>query len=281
VDRVDDRRAPAAPAANLFSFCEGNGIVYTPYFEYRKASIYIALRSSSDDGVTWSTSSIAVSVDPEIPAAVDVNCVANGDDVWIMYSTTDSLPTTQDELSPSRRIRVAHSGDRGQTFDGWLDALDGHASALGLMPVLVRGPQGTLIVSYVAGNADGDTNGSMRFVRTSGGSFGASELVDGPLLFTGARGGDGCSRKNDGIHAGNSLRNRASAPHQTRSIHASVPYRSRIVRVGDPVIYSSARNEARPLAGISGAPGGLRSRTRGTEGACPRARPQVPSVLVH
>jgi hypothetical protein len=178
---------PAIQFANLFWFCEGPGVLYATYLEATATAEYIALRSSSNDGATWSLSSTIVSTSSEIVAGLDPGCVAQGSDVWVVYTTT-SAPTTDPVhfLDSAKAIRVAHSGDRGSTVDPTpMDALDTAASSLGLMPVLVRETGGGLDVAYLAGNSEGDTRGSMRYVRdATDAGFGSSVAVDGPLTFT-------------------------------------------------------------------------------------------------
>ncbi len=177
--------AAANEFANLFWFCEGQGILYSTYLEAPPTGYYVALRSSTDDGATWSTTSTVISLGSETPAGLDPTCVANGNDVWVAYGTTPSPVTSQNDLDPAHALRVAHSSDRGASVGATrMDALDTAAGSLGLIPLMTRETGGALDIAYLTGNADGDTMGSMRYVRASGATFGSSVVVDGPLLFT-------------------------------------------------------------------------------------------------
>jgi hypothetical protein len=178
---------PTVEFANLFWFCEGAGILYTTYLESTAAAGYIALRTSIDDGATWSARSAVISLPTEITAGLDPGCVAQGNDVWIAYATTASPATDPtNNLDAARAIRMAHSPDRGASLDtARVDALDTVAGTLGLFPTLVRELGGALDVAYVTGNSEGDTNGSVRYVRdAAGAAFGRSVAVDGPLTYT-------------------------------------------------------------------------------------------------
>jgi hypothetical protein len=176
---------PAIAAANLFWFCEGAGILYTTYFEATASASYIALRSSTDEGVTWSTTSTVVSLASETVINLDPACVASGNDVWVAYATNTTPVADMTMLDPAQTMPVAHFGDRGATVSTTrTDALDTAAGALGFLPVLVREASGVLDVAYLTGNGEGDAKGSMRYTRMNGGVFGPSVAVDGPLVFT-------------------------------------------------------------------------------------------------
>jgi hypothetical protein len=177
----------SAVFSNLFWLCEGAGILYTTYLESTQTLSYIALRSSTDDGATWSTTSTIVS-GTDLPAGLDPGCVASGDEAWVAYATNQT-PTTDPTnwLDSAQAIRVGHLSNRGGSLDTTrIDALDTAASKLGLLPVLVREPGGALDVAYLAGDMEGDAQGSMRYARApgSGSAFGPSVAVDSPLQFT-------------------------------------------------------------------------------------------------
>ena len=182
--------SPTVEFANLFWFCEGAGILYTAYLESTATAGYIALRTSIDEGTTWSANSAVISLPTEIAAGLDPGCVASGSDVWIAYAST-AAPATDptNNLDAARAIRIAHSPDRGGSLDtARVDALDTVAGTLALLPVVVREPGGALDVAYVTGNSEGDTNGSVRYGRDAAGAgFGHSVLVDGPLTYTTVR----------------------------------------------------------------------------------------------
>jgi hypothetical protein len=180
---------PAIQFANLFWLCEGAGILYTTYLEATSTNVYIALRSSTDEGATWTSPSTVVSLASEVAAGLDPTCVAFGNDVWVAYAT-NTVPTTDPTnfLDTAQTIPIAHIGERGSTVDATrTQSLDKAAGALGLLPVLVREAGGTFDVAYLTGSAEGDTAGSMRYTRMAGTTFGPSVEVDGPLVFTANR----------------------------------------------------------------------------------------------
>jgi hypothetical protein len=185
---------PAVANSNWFWLCEGTGILYATYLDLGQTTS-AALRSSLDDGVTWSTTSAMISgTDPL--AYLAPGCVADGNDVWVLYSTTTSPAADPSNYSDAAQaIRVAHSADRGGTWStARMDALDKKAGSLALLPILVRETGGALDVAYLSGNMEADVNGTVRYVRAlspsdagtddSGATFGPSVQVDGPLTFT-------------------------------------------------------------------------------------------------
>jgi hypothetical protein len=177
--------APDALGANLFWLCEGAGILYTAYLETTASDSHVALRSSTDDGATWSAGSTVVSLATELPAGLDPGCVASGDDVWVMYATNAAPTMGATLLDSAQTMPVVHVGNRGTVPDATaFDALDKAAGALGLLPVLVRDTMGNLVVVYLSGNAEGDTGGSLRYTRSTDAGFAPSVRVDGPLVFT-------------------------------------------------------------------------------------------------
>jgi hypothetical protein len=186
LNSIVDQAAAVYPA--YFWLCEGAGILYTTYLEFSGTSEYVALRSSTNNGTTWSSASTVVSLANEIPAALDPSCVASGGETWVEYATNDTPQTDPTSfLDSAQTIRVAHLTNNGGSLDSArADALDTAAATLGLLPVLVREPGGAMDVAYLSGNAEGDTQGTMRYARTAGmGSpFGSSALIDRPLLFT-------------------------------------------------------------------------------------------------
>jgi hypothetical protein len=177
---------PDVLIVNLFWLCEGAGILYTTYLETTAVgSIDIALRSSTDDGATWTFTSTQVSLDSETPAALDPSCVASGNDAWVAYATNVSPTSDPNLLDSAQTIPIAHTGDRGNTIDpARVDALAAEGGALGLLPVLVREASGAFDVAYLSGRAEGDANGTMRYTRMVGAAVGPSISVDGPLVFT-------------------------------------------------------------------------------------------------
>jgi len=179
---------PEAAFANLFWFCEGQSSVYTTFLEATNADYFVGLRASADDGVTWSPSSTSVSLPGEPLAGLDPGCVASGDDVWVMYTTTKKPSIDESTLDMADAIRVAHSPNAGASFDAKRgEALDTAQSELAMIPILARESSGRLDVAYVAGDAAGDPNGSVRYDTMAGVVATPSVLVDAPLVFDTSR----------------------------------------------------------------------------------------------
>jgi hypothetical protein len=171
---------PESPFANFFWFCDSAAGVHTVFLEATNINFFAALRTSTDDGLSFgSGNSIQVSLDADQVAGLDPMCAANGNEVWVMYMTTQSPSIDETTLDGADHIWVAHSTNGGQTFPSRTESLDTKASKLATIPLLVRDNAGVLDVAYVAGNADQDTNGSIRFTRGGG----PSTFVDGPMLF--------------------------------------------------------------------------------------------------
>jgi hypothetical protein len=176
--------APAANFANLFSMCESTGALYAAFFEIKSATFDIGIRKSADQGATWSATTV-VSTVGELPAGLDMRCAASGNDVWVMYGVTDAPAASETVLDSMTQIVVAHSTDGAGTFPDHKSAMDDKAAPKGTLPELVRMDDGTLVVAYIAGKADPDTSGSVRFTSASaGGAFGASTVVDSPDTYT-------------------------------------------------------------------------------------------------
>jgi hypothetical protein len=180
---------PEAQFANLFWFCEGAGALYVTYLEATQNAYGVALRKSTDEGLTWSAMPEYANLPNELPAGLDPECVASGQDVWVGYGTTPSPSTADTTLDLAWTLEVAHSGDGGDSFDAArAPSLDGAASKRALLPILVREDTGTLDSVYIAGDSDGDPMGSVRFTQSAkGGPFGASAVIDQTLLFTTSR----------------------------------------------------------------------------------------------
>lgn len=172
-----------AQFSNFLWFCEGASHVYLTFLE-ATSELVIGARSSADDGVTFTTSSVAVSAPSDEIAALDPACAADGDDVWVMYATTQNPSVDETTIDGADHIWVAHSGNDAQTFDtSHVDALDTAASTLGTLPLIARDATGKLDVAYVAGSSSGDPNGSIRFTRSDGATASPSTFVDGPMTF--------------------------------------------------------------------------------------------------
>ncbi len=179
---------PEAQFANLFWFCEGASSVYLTFLEASTTDYFVGVRTTANDGASWSSASVPVSLSGEMLAGLDPECVASGNDVWVMYTTTKKQAMDETTLDLANAIYVAHSGDGGGTFDATRgQALDTAASQLAVLPNLTRESSGRLDVSYIAGDADGDTSGSLRYDTMIGMKATPTVLVDGPILFTSSR----------------------------------------------------------------------------------------------
>jgi hypothetical protein len=199
------RNAIAGPGAtnsfrNEARFCrlQGAGRTYVVYDETDVAmingDIAVAVRSSDDDGMTWSAPIAATDADEQyLDATANLGCVTAGDEVWIYYGlTTENLggsqqgsPTLQPALT---RIRVAHSSDRGATIDRRADVMDTAAAPRGMYPVLAVDDTGALDLSYYTGKADNDPKAELRRTRsTDGSTFAPTVPVFGPLTLETSR----------------------------------------------------------------------------------------------
>jgi hypothetical protein len=191
-DGVTWRRSvivPSEKGGGAFFFpCQPRegGRVYVTYLGASGSNPAVILRTSDDDGVTWSLRATVVSTTKEAPpAAHDPSCVAAGDDVWINYAIS-SVPLAPGEADHQEGtgIRVAHSADRGATIAARVDAQDPTDAKLNLFPTIAREDEGALDVVYYAGASDGDSAATLRRIRSIDGAvFTSSERVDGPLLF--------------------------------------------------------------------------------------------------
>lgn len=174
---------PEASFATFFWFCEGASNVYTAFLE-GTTQFVIGVRSSADDGATFTSSTVVASDPLDAVSALDPACAASGDDLWVMYPTTNDPSVDESTIDPVDHIWITHSATDGASFDAThVDMLDTKVAALGTLPLLVRDQASKLDVAYVAGASSGDTNGSIRFTRTDGVSVSASTFVDGPMTF--------------------------------------------------------------------------------------------------
>ena len=174
---------PEAIFGTFFWFCEGATNVYTTFLEATN-QLLIGVRTSGDDGVTFSPTTVAASAPNDAVAALDPACAASGDDLWVMYATTSQPSVDETTLDPADHLWITHATGGGTIFDAThVDTLDQKITKLGTIPLLARDGSGKLDVAYVGGNVSGDTSGSVRFTRTDGVSVAPSVLVDGPMEF--------------------------------------------------------------------------------------------------
>jgi hypothetical protein len=171
---------PESTFANFFWFCESAAGVHTTFLQATNIAFFAALRTSTDDGVSFgSGTSTQVSLDADQVAGLDPMCVTSGSNVDVMYMTTQNPSVDETTLDGADNIWVAHSADGAKTFPTRIEALDTKASKLATIPLMARDQSGMLDVAYIAGNLDQDTNGSIRFTRSGA----PSKAIDGPMLF--------------------------------------------------------------------------------------------------
>jgi hypothetical protein len=177
--RTTVAQQPETPFANFFWFCESSAGIHTTFLEATNAYV-ISLRTSTDDGISFGTGpSTQVSLDADEVAGLDPMCAGNGNDVWVMYTTTQNPSVDETTLDGADHIWIAHSTNGGQTFPTRSESLDTGSTKLATIPLLVRDAVGMLDVAYVAGDFDQDTSGSIRLTRSGG----PSKVIDGPMLF--------------------------------------------------------------------------------------------------
>jgi hypothetical protein len=152
---------------NLYYACASDtGRVWVTY-QFEGA---IGLRWSDDDGATWTSDDAVVSAET-VPFAEPV-CVAHGDRVYVLYGLSGDPDGEQTGVNPRlNALRLASTVD-GAAFDRVIVPLD--ASPFVLAPQLVMEPDGTLDVTYFAGDDEGDVHGTFRRLQIAGGDVGAS-----------------------------------------------------------------------------------------------------------
>ena len=178
------REVVAGPGAadsfrNFTRLCHpASGRLYMTYLE-EAADNHIALTTSDDQGKTWSPPATVSEPADAAKLGLGTGCVARGDEVWVYYEQLTAQPSTSNADDPTiTSIRIAHSGDRGATFDWRQDALDTKAVSRAMTPVLMVEDDGTLDLAYYGGAADGDAAAAFRRARaTDGRTFEPSTVV--------------------------------------------------------------------------------------------------------
>lgn len=200
--RVVVAAGPDEPGVPTLAYpCVSNesGRVYVAYFEQVPGQgARIALRTSDDDGASFSEARVVSLASEGSVALDDPACVARGDDVWVLYGLTDAPAGEEagevEHVASLTRIRAARSRDGGRTFSDRLDAQDPAAGARFLHPALVLEPTGALDLTYYAapadqGALDADPRGTFRLARMARGAarLAPSVALGGPIVLTGAR----------------------------------------------------------------------------------------------
>ncbi|HEY1959051.1 MAG TPA: hypothetical protein VGH28_25735, partial [Polyangiaceae bacterium] len=174
-----------ADFGTFFWFCEGASNVYTAFLEAQSQQFFAGVRASADDGATFTATTVKASAPTDEIAALDPACVASGSDLWVMYGTTQNPSVDESTIDGADHVYIAHSGNAGVSFDpSPVDVIDHTKSKLATLPLLARDDGGMLDVAYVAGDTAGDSNGAVRFTRTTSAlSVSPSVFVDGPMEF--------------------------------------------------------------------------------------------------
>jgi hypothetical protein len=187
-DRVTWERGSvtASDPAASYGFgrlCASGSRTYLVYADFEHG---IFVRHSDDGGATWPGERTTVPLPTELDffAALGGTCVARGDELWVLYGRVESYAAPQPLLT---HVRVAHSPDRGASFDRTVDAADALGGERYLLPALAAGDDGALNLTYYAGLGDGDTAATFRRTRSidGGRTFSpSSEVASGLLLGT-------------------------------------------------------------------------------------------------
>lgn len=142
---------------------------------------------TDDGGVSWHAPlKVAGPSTGEIVTFDDPTCVAVGDDVSILYGTSDMPSTGMSESEPSVAIKLAHVTG-GTKVVGTTEVQDPTAGALFIHPQLTGDSTGRLSVSYYAGQFDGDDAGSFRVGPVTWTGHGPTKAYREAVRFTSQR----------------------------------------------------------------------------------------------
>ena len=182
---------------NEARFCRpaGSGRIYMIYLDGDVATYFdayaVTLRSSDDDGATWSAPVEVTTADEELTldGSANLGCVTSGNDVWIYYGLApDQFLLTgstfvEDYWEPDMSaIRLAHSSDQGQSIASRENVMDPLAGSSAMYPVLAGEGGSTLDIAYYTGRGPYDPAAEFRRSRaTDGATFSPSTLVHAPL----------------------------------------------------------------------------------------------------
>ena len=162
--------------------------VWVAYNGWDGANVDVRLARSDDGGVTWGPELI-VSQPNEPVSFDDPTCAAEGEEVWISYGLTqDSLDDSVSVTQKLYSIQLAYSSNGGGSIAQRAEIADLAAGKYFMHPYLVREDNGALDVTYYAGVADEDENGSYRRARAAlPMGFSPSSIVETPLTYLQAR----------------------------------------------------------------------------------------------
>lgn len=187
-DKVIPSQAVPNHFQNLIHPCKAPGTDRL-YLFYLDAEFGLTLWRSEDGGVTWPEDNRVAVQAPEEDATVstglDSNCIARGDEVWAVYGLTDDDPGGGQTLARLTDVRLAHSSDGGATFDSRTTVHDPEAGDSFLLPHLALADDGTIDLTYVAGDGPDDEAASIRLARSTdgGATFEPSVAVVDPVTY--------------------------------------------------------------------------------------------------
>lgn len=183
---------PVAPVpgtyTNLFHPCisqDSNRV----YLLHASSELRVGLWRSEDGGVTFPEDQRV-----EVPSGdepgyastmVDGNCVAAGQEVWLVYGVTNQPSLDGSAVPRLTHIAVAHSSDGGASIDRRVLIQDAGAGSYLLLPRLAHAGGDIIDLTYYAGEKQGDPEASYRRVRSIDGgvTFGASSVVHAPVFY--------------------------------------------------------------------------------------------------
>jgi hypothetical protein len=129
------------------------------YVGYSDAGV-LHLRTSAD-GKTWDA--LDQTTIFGVPTTTDPKCVANNSDVWLLDGVAHVFPPAGAPVLD--KILLAHSGDRGTTFDPPVEVEDKSAGSAFMLAGLALSYDGLISVTYYVGQSDGDSNASFVVAR--------------------------------------------------------------------------------------------------------------------
>jgi hypothetical protein len=164
------------------------------WIKYQDGGKGIVLAWSDDGGAQFpAQNSAVVQADDEtnVFGMSTPGCVANGQDVWVIYGINAGVTAFGDNDVFSS-IRLAHSSDGGSTIDTRIDVHDHASGSLFMFPEIVREDGGAIDIAYYAGASVADAEASFRTARSVDfQTFSPSFTVSSPLTLTADRGAPG------------------------------------------------------------------------------------------
>jgi hypothetical protein len=187
-DKVIPSQSVSNHFQNLIHPCKAPGTDRL-YLFYLDAEHGLTLWRSEDGGRTWPVDQRTAVQSPDEDASVstglDSNCVASGDEVWAVYGLTGSDPGGGQTLAQLTDVRLAHSSDGGATIDSRSTVHDAGGGTSYLMPHISLAADGTIDLTYVAGDGPDDEAASFRHARSTDGglTFSPSTALVAPVTY--------------------------------------------------------------------------------------------------